>query len=78
MLWEVRIAYKVGVQDTEGESALDGLRSLGFEKVDEVKTARVYLIEGDYSKRDIEEMCKRLLANPVSQDYKIKKIGKKK
>ncbi len=78
MLWEVRIAYKAGVQDTEGESALDGLRSLGFEKVEDVKTARVYLIEGDYSKRDVEEMCKRLLANPVSQDYVIKKIGKKK
>lgn len=78
MLWEVRIAYKAGVQDTEGESTLDGLRSLGFEKVEEVKTARVYLIEGDYSKRDVEEMCKRLLANPVSQDYMIKKIGKKK
>jgi len=78
LLWEIRISYKQGVQDTEGRSALEGLRALGFEKVSEVKTARVYRIEGDYSKREIEEMCKRLLANPVSQDYKIKKIGKKK
>ncbi|MFQ5816291.1 MAG: phosphoribosylformylglycinamidine synthase subunit PurS [Candidatus Hydrothermarchaeaceae archaeon] len=76
MRWEVRIAYKKGVQDTEGESTLEGLRALGFERVDGVTTARVYLIEGDYSKREVEEMCRRLLANPISQDYKIKNIGK--
>ncbi len=72
MLWEVRIAYKSGVQDTEGESTREGLKMLGFEKVNEVRTAKVYRIEGTCSRGDIEEMCKRLLANPVSQDYEIK------
>ncbi len=72
MLWEVRIAYKAGVQDTEGESTREGLKMLGFEKVNEVRTAKVYKIEGNCSREDIEEMCKRLLANPVSQDYEIK------
>ncbi len=71
MLWEVRIAYKPGVQDSEGESTLNGLRALGFKEVKAVSTAKVYRIEGDYSKAEIEEMCKRLLANPVSQDYEI-------
>jgi len=74
LFWEIRISYKQGVQDTEGRSALEGLRALGFEKVSEVKTARVYRIEGDYSKREIEEMCKRLLANPVSQNYTIEEV----
>ena len=71
MLWEVRIAYKPGVQDSEGESTLRGLQALGFKNVKKVGTAKVYRIEGDYSKDEIEEMCKRLLANPVSQDYEI-------
>ncbi len=71
MLWEIRIAYKPGVQDSEGESTLKGLQTLGFKNVEKVSTAKVYRIEGDYSKDEIEEMCKRLLANPVSQDYEI-------
>ena len=74
MLWEVRIAYKPGVQDSEGESALRGLQTLGFKNVETVGTAKVYRIEGDYSREEIEEMCKRLLANPVSQDYEIEEI----
>ncbi len=74
VLWEVRIAYKPGVQDSEGESALKGLQTLGFKNVERVGTAKVYRIEGDYSREEIEEMCKRLLANPVSQNFEIEEL----
>jgi phosphoribosylformylglycinamidine synthase len=74
MKWEVRISYKKGVQDSEGESTLSGLKTLGFEAVKDVGTARVYVIEGDIGLGDIEEMCERLLANPVSQDYSISEV----
>lgn len=74
VLWEVRISYRPGVQDTEGESTLRGLKTLGFKKVKSVGTSKVYRIEGEYSKKDIEEMCRRLLANPVSQNYKIANV----
>ncbi len=75
MLWEVRIAYKPGVQDAEGESTLRGLHALGFDKVEEVKTAKVFVIKGDYTREEVEEMCRRLLANPVSQDYTIAEVS---
>ncbi len=74
MQWEVRIGYKSGVQDTEGESTLRGLKTLGFEKVKTVHASKIYRIEGDYSKDEIEEMCRRLLANPVSQNYIIEEV----
>lgn len=74
VLWEVRISYKPGVQDTEGESTLQGLKILGFKKVKSVGTSKIYRIEGNYSKKDIEEMCRRLLANPVSQNYEIVEV----
>ncbi len=74
MHWEVRIGYKPGVQDTEGESTLRGLKTLGFEKVKTVHASKVYRIEGDYSKGEVEEMCRRLLANPVSQNYTIEEV----
>jgi phosphoribosylformylglycinamidine synthase PurS subunit len=72
--FEVRISYKPGVQDTEGESTLGGLKVLGFDRVRGVRTAKVYVIEGDYRREDIEDMCRRLLANPVSQDYEIREL----
>lgn len=74
MLWEVRISYKLGVQDAEGESTKKGLKALGFREVEGVRTSKVYRIEGGYSKKDVEEMCRRLLANPVSQDYSIQEV----
>jgi phosphoribosylformylglycinamidine synthase len=74
MQWEVRISYKPGVQDAEGESTLRGLRSLGFKKVEDVHTAKVFRIRGDYTREEVEEMCRRLLANPVSQDYSIVEV----
>ncbi len=74
MRFEVRISYKPGVQDTEGESTLGGLKVLGFDRVRGVRTAKVYVIEGDYRREDIEDMCRRLLANPVSQDYEIREL----
>jgi phosphoribosylformylglycinamidine synthase PurS subunit len=74
MKWEVRISYKRGVQDSEGESTLAGLRVLGFKDVQDVGTAKVYVIEGDLAYADVEKMCERLLANPVSQEYIITEV----
>jgi len=70
----VRISYKKGVQDSEGESALLGLKTLGFNHVETVGTAQVYVIEGNLSREEVDDMCQRLLANPVSQDYFIREV----
>jgi phosphoribosylformylglycinamidine synthase len=74
VIWEVRVSYKRGIQDAEGESARRGLRVLGFKAVEEVTTAKIYQIRGEFGREEIEEMCRRLLANPVSQDYRIREI----
>jgi phosphoribosylformylglycinamidine synthase len=74
MKWEVRIAYKKGVQDSEGESALTGLKTLGFTNVESVGATKLYVIEGNLTHEDIEDMCERLLTNPVSQDYTITEV----
>ncbi len=72
---EARIQLKKGVMDAEGETVQKSLQLLGFpvKKVDSVK---VYGLEidaksGDDAKIKAEDMCKRLLANPVIQDYSI-------
>lgn len=73
---EVRIELKPGVIDAEGETVQKSLTLLGF-SVGKVKSVKVYEIsieansEEDARKR-MEDACKRLLANPVIQDYSLR------
>ena len=72
---EVRVELKKGVADPEGKNTLKALELLGFEGVKDVKTVKVFEIEleggAGETKRRVEEMCKKLLANPVIHNYSI-------
>lgn len=67
--WVVEVTYKPGVTDPVGDSAVKGIRDLGISGVSSAKTGRKYIIKGSLSEKDIEVICKRLLANDVIQDY---------
>ncbi len=72
----VEIKLKKGIVDPEGKNIKKALNLLQFNEVKSVKVAKVFEIEieGDDEEkaRDrIEAMCRRLLANPVINDYKI-------
>ena len=74
---EVTITLKHGVTDPEGENTKKALNLLGFKNVHSVKSMKTFRIaieaeeEGSDVKYEVEEMCKKLLANPVIHDYKI-------
>ncbi|MFA6320584.1 MAG: phosphoribosylformylglycinamidine synthase subunit PurL [Candidatus Omnitrophota bacterium] len=71
MLWRVEVREKAGFCDTLGESARKDISDIGFKnKVKEVKTVQVYLIDGDIDERDIKKICEGLLIDPVTQEYK--------
>ncbi len=73
---EVRVELKKGVADPEGKNTLKALELLGFDGVKDVKTVKVFdiLMEGDAARaeKQVEEMCRKLLANPVIHNYSIK------
>ncbi|MDY6965747.1 MAG: phosphoribosylformylglycinamidine synthase subunit PurS [Halobacteriota archaeon] len=74
---EVVINLKKGVSDPEGAQTKKALNLLGFENVREVKSVkafRIYLDEEDEeaARAELENICKRLLANPVIHEYAIK------
>lgn len=73
---EVRVELKKGVADPEGKNTLKALELLGFEGVNDVRSVKVFdiFMEGDEAKVEekVEEMCKKLLANPVIHNYSIK------
>lgn len=72
----VEVFLKKGVADPEGDATLKALRLLGFADVAAVHAAKLFRIAlpgGDAAKAkaEVEEMCRRLLANPVIHDYRI-------
>ena len=73
---KVKIGLKKGVSDPEGANTLKALHLLGFKTVKEAKTIRTVdlLIDGKNEnevKKSVEQMCQRLLTNPVIHTYEI-------
>ena len=73
---KVKIGLKKGVSDPEGANTLKALHLLGFNTVKEAKTIRTIdlLMEDkdkEIVKKKVEQMCQRLLTNPVIHTYEI-------
>lgn len=65
---------KAGILDPQGQAVERALPALGFEGVENVHVGR--LIELDVPDPDrLGEMCERLLANPLIEDYEIQLEG---
>ncbi len=73
----VEVRLKKGVADPEGDNTLKALNLLGFEGVTAARSIRIFELdlELEDEKRAmgmVEDMCKRLLANPVIHDYSVR------
>lgn len=73
---QVHITLKAGVLDPQGKAIAHALGSLGFDDVNDVRQGK--FIELDLAATDeaaarqaAEEMCRKLLANTVIEDYRI-------
>lgn len=74
---EVIVMPKEGVSDPEGEAILGGLRGLGYDAVRSVRAGRLFRVElvatdRAMARAAVEEMCQRLLANPVIERYDVR------
>ena len=72
----VIITLKQDVLDPQGKVIHQTLDGMGFDGIDEVRQGKYFEIdikEDDKKKAEtkVEEMCKKLLANLVIEDYKI-------
>ena len=75
----VHISPRQGILDPQGRTVADALHSLGFASVREVHVGRHIVVEleaGDAptAERSTREMCERLLANPVTEDFEIANV----
>ncbi len=72
----VLVRLKPGVLDPQGRAVRHSLEGLGFEGVEDVRIGRVIemdLADGT-SDAAIDDMCQKLLANMVIEDYSIEKL----
>jgi phosphoribosylformylglycinamidine synthase PurS subunit len=68
----VLIRPKAGILDPQGQAVERALPALGFSGVSNVHVGRLVELDVDDPSR-VGEMCKRLLANPLIEDFQIER-----
>ena len=73
---EVRVKPRPGLLDPQGKAIHHSLNSLGWEGVNDVSVGKAIYIEIDADSADtalaaVEVMCRKLLANPVTEDFEV-------
>ena len=78
MLWlaKVNVVLKPVVNDPEGLAIRGGLKSLGFDQVTDVRSGKLLEIRLEAPDRktaraQVISMCRKLLANPVIEDFRF-------
>ena len=73
---KVIVTPKNGVLDPQGKAIQQTLNGMGFSSVNEVRQGKYFDIEINEkdeakAKAKVEDMCKKLLANLIIEDYQI-------
>ena len=76
MLAKIYITLKKDVLDPQGSVIANSLKSLGFNNIEDVRQGKYIEIKLDSeneksANKQINEMCEKLLANLVIEDYKV-------
>jgi phosphoribosylformylglycinamidine synthase subunit PurS len=77
----VLITRRPGILDPEGRAVARALHDLGFDEVSGVGTGKLLVLDLPDSlapaqlESRVREMCDKLLANPVMEQYAIERIG---
>ena len=68
----VLIRPKDGILDPQGKAVERALPALGFDGVHGVRVGRMVELEAE-DESQLEELCKKLLANPLIEDFEIER-----
>jgi phosphoribosylformylglycinamidine synthase PurS subunit len=75
----VHIVPRRGILDPQGKTVADALHTLGFGSVRDVHVGRHIVVDLDArdqkaAEQSTRDMCERLLANPVTEDFEIASV----
>ncbi len=73
---EVIVKLKKGLLNPEAKTIERSLNLLGYKNVSQFDTKRIFLMKvnapsAEDAKKQADEMCRRILVNPVIEDYEI-------
>ena len=73
----VHVSLKPGVLDPQGRAIHHALEGLGFTGVNDVRAGRLIALDvaDDTSDEALDDMCRKLLANMVIENYRIEKVA---
>ncbi len=73
----IHVSLKPGVLDPQGRAVHHALEGLGFAGIEDVRVGRLIELEAadDVDDELLDEMCRKLLANTVIEDYRIERPG---
>lgn len=67
----VYVTLKPSLLDSAGRTVAGSLQKLGYGDVDDVRIGKLIELKvPEFDANKVEEMCKKLLANPVIEDYR--------
>ena len=69
----VFITLKPGVLDPQGKAIHHALEGLGFSGINDVRAGKLIELDldGEVGEAQVEEMCRKLLANTVIENFRI-------
>ena len=72
---KIYITLKKTIMDAQGQTVQNALHHLGYNEVESLRIGKFLEIELDGSdpniKQRVEEMCVKLLANPIIEEYRV-------
>ena len=71
--YEIYVTYKKGIFDPPGATAERALTNIGYGEVASVRIGKYIQLEvaDGTAASKVTEMCDKLLANPVIEDYRV-------
>jgi phosphoribosylformylglycinamidine synthase len=75
----ITVNFKKSILDPQGTAVLKALNSLGYKNVEDVRVGKHIEVildseNSDKAKEQLKEMCDKLLANPVIEDYQVEVV----
>ena len=72
----VSVTLKPSLLDSAGRTVAGSLKHLGYEEVQDARIGKLIQLEVDSVEEGrIREMCQKLLANPVIEDFSFEVVG---
>lgn len=68
-LWRFEVFSKPSFADVHGNSVLESIKELGFNSVQAVQSARVFLVEADFDRSFAQRLAAELLTDPVCEQF---------